>query len=212
MSDTATEATEATEHVDESTVDDTTSEETTEGQDALGDAGKKALDSMKAERNAARKEAREARRALEELQAKAGKPTEDPDKPDLDAIRAEAEKAALTKANERVLRSEVKAAATGRLADPADAYKFLDLTQFEVDSDGAVDADEIADAIDDLVKSKPYLAAQGGKRFQGSADGGTRKEAAGPTQLTRADMARMSPEQIAEADEKGQFDEALGRK
>jgi hypothetical protein len=210
MSETATEA---TEHVDESTVDDTTSEDTPiEGQDALGDAGKKALDSMKAERNAARKEAREARRALEELQAKAGKPTEDADKPDLDAIRAEAEKAALSKANERVLRSEVKAAATGRLADPADAYKFLDLTQFEVDSDGAVDADEIADAIEDLVKSKPYLAAQGGKRFQGSADGGTRKEAAGPTQLTRADMARMSPEQIAEADERGQFDEALGRK
>jgi hypothetical protein len=206
-------ATETTETVDESTVDDdTASEETTEGQDALGDAGKKALDSMKAERNAARKEAREARRALEDLQAKAGKPTEDADKPDLDAIRAEAEKAALTKANERVLRSEVKAAATGRLADPADAYKFLDLTQFEVDSDGAVDADEIADAIDDLVKSKPYLAAQGGKRFQGSADGGTRKEAAGPIQLSRADMARMSPEQIAEADERGQFDEALGRK
>ena len=91
--------------------------------------------------------------------------------------RREAEQAATAKANARILRSEVRAAAAGKLADPKDALRFLDLDQFEVDEDGEVDEDEIADAIEDLVKRKPYLAAaQGGngKRFQGRGDGGTR--------------------------------------
>src|SRR5699024_8991195 len=110
----------------------------------------------------------------------------------------------------RILRSEIKAAGTGRLADPTDAYSFLDLTQFEVDDDGNVDEDEIAEAIDELVKKKPYLAAQGGRRFQGSADGGTRKEAR-PKQLTRADLAGMSPAEIDQAHKTGRLHDLLNK-
>jgi hypothetical protein len=41
--------------------------------------------------------------------------------------------------------------------------RLLDLSQFELDADGNVDEDEVADAIKDLIERKPYLAAQGGK-------------------------------------------------
>ena len=120
------------------------------------------------------------------------------------------ELAALSKANDRIRRSEVKAAAKGVLADPADAYKFLDLDSFEVDDDGNVDEAAIAQALKDLVASKPYLAAQGGSRFKGTADGGARTDASRPSQLTRADMARMSPEEIDAAHTEGRFTDLLG--
>lgn len=118
------------------------------------------------------------------------------------------EQAALAKANERILRSEIKAAAAGRLADPADALKLLDLSGFEVDDDGNVDEDAIAAAVAELVKNKPYLAAQGGKRFEGAADGGARKEGR-PAQLSRDDLKRMSPEDIEKARQDGRLESLL---
>lgn len=168
------------------------------GADALGDAGKQALDRMKAKLKDERTKRQAAERALAD---------KEPGDETAQAVRA-AETTALAKANTRIVRSEVKAAASGKLADPADAYKFLDLDQFEVDEDGNVDEDEIAEAIDELVKNKPYLAAQGGRRFTGSGDGGARKDAR-PKQLTRADLARMTPQQIADAQAKGQLADLL---
>lgn len=139
-----------------------------DGVDALGDAGKQALDRMKAKLKAATERARIA----EAKAAAAGDADEN------DTIRREAEAAALAKANSRIVRAEVKAAAATRLADPADAFNFLDLDSFEVDDDGDVDQDEIADAITDLLARKPYLAAQGGAskpkpdRSQGASGNG----------------------------------------
>ena len=182
--------------VDESTADDATTEveddDDPEGADKLGDAGKKALDAMKAKWQAERTKRREA-----EAKLAAPKPDDKrADEPDLDAIRKEAETAAQRKANARILRSEVKAAAAGKFADPADAYKFLDLTQFEVDDDGNVDEDEIAEAIDGLINAKPYLAAAQGsaKRFQGGGDGGARKV-----------TPKTIDDQIAEAEKAGDW-------
>jgi hypothetical protein len=188
----------------------TTEAQTTDnGEGALGDAGKKALDSMKAERKAAREEATAAKAERDALQAKLdGKEAEY----QAQQAKRQAEQEALAKANDRIRKSEVKAAAKGVLADPADAYKFLDLDSFEVDDDGNVDEDAIASALADLVKSKPYLAAQGGQRFQGSADGGARNDASKPSQLTDADLARMSPEQIDQARKSGQLNDLLGIK
>lgn len=123
-----------------------------EGADELGDKGKQALDRMKAKL----KTERERRVAAE------AKAAQSSDADDAEVVRREAETAAMAKANARIVRAEVKAAAAGRLNDPADALNFLDLSQFEVDDDGDVDADEIADAIAELVRTKPYLAAQGG--------------------------------------------------
>ena len=153
---------------DESTVGDQQQGEADEqGAEALGDAGKQALDRMKARLKASET----ARKAAERERDEAKGITEQ------EKAQREAEAAALAKANDRILRSEVKAAAKGVLADPADAYKFLDLTEFEVDDDGNVDEEAIAEALANLVKTKPYLAAvaQGQQqRFQGSADQGAR--------------------------------------
>lgn len=133
----------------------------------LGPKGEKALAAEKEKR---RKES-ERRRAAEAELAK----LRNKDSSEVDQARTEAETAALAKANTRILKAEVRAAAAGKLADPSDALKLLDLTQFEVDGDGEVDRDEIGSAIDTLLKSKPYLAAAtNGKRFQGSGDGGAR--------------------------------------
>lgn len=177
------------------------------GEAALGDAGKKALDAMKADKRAAEKRAREAEARIAELEAKVNGTEADFAKAQ-EAQRVKDE--ALAAANTRILSAEVRAAAAGKLNDPADALAYLDLSSFEVGDDGSVDSDAIGSAISDLITRKPYLAAQG-SRFQGSADGGARNDDTKPAQLTRTDMARMSPEQIAEAEAKGQFDALLGR-
>ena len=176
-------------HVDDD--EDQADDQADDGEDSLGDAGKKALDAMKTQRNAARREARDLKRRIAELEAKAsdGKDGADPD-----AIKAEARREALAQANERILRSEVKAAAAGKLADPADALRLLDLSAFEVDDDGTIDEEEIADAIDALLTAKPYLSAQGGKRFQGTGDG-ARKGSKPPSLEQR----------ISEAESKGDW-------
>ena len=173
MSETTTDAT-----VDQSTADgaatDTGAESAavTEGATALGDAGKKALDAMKAERNEARAEAKAAADAIAALTAQVeGKQAE------YEAAQKtrEVETAALAKANERILKAEVRAQAASKLNDPKDALLHLDLSKFEVGEDGEVDGDAVATAIDKLITDKPYLAAQG-TRFKGEADGGARKE------------------------------------
>ncbi|MDG9705551.1 hypothetical protein [Streptomyces sp. DH37] len=183
-----------------------------EGADALGDPGKKALASMK-ERL---KTERERRRELERQLAESAKPAaKDGEEAGPDAIRRQAESEATARANARIVKAEVKAAAAKKLTDPADALRFIDLEQFEVDEDGEVDAEEVADAIDDLLKRKPYLAAQSGtKRFQGTADSGARKGSGRPSQLTEDDVKRLSKEgkhaEIVKARSEGRLDDYLG--
>lgn len=162
----------------------------------LGPAGEKALNAEKEKRRteanrrrAAERERDDAQAELEKLRraaqrqaaktgskAEAPKPAEDGEDVDPEEIRREAEKTAVTKANEKIVKAEVRASAAGKLNDPKDALKFLDLSKFEVDADGNVDSDEIDDSIADLLKNKPYLAvAQGdSKRFKGSGDGGAK--------------------------------------
>jgi hypothetical protein len=200
--------------VDQSTADGAAPEgvespAVTEGAPALGDAGKKALDAMKAERNEAKAEAKRIADEFAALKAQVeGKQAE------FEAQKAarEVEQSALAKANDRIIKAEVKAASAGKLADPLDALKFLDLGSFEVDDDGNVDSSAIAAAIGALIADKPYLAAQGGGRFQGSADGGTRNGTAADRQLSRDDLSRMTPEQISEATDKGLFNDLLSGK
>jgi hypothetical protein len=126
-----------------------------------------------------------------------------------DALKErERDAAAVAKANARILRTEIRSAAKGVLADPADALTFLDLSGFEVDEDGEVDGDAIAAALSNLVETKPYLAAQGDRRFQGDTGGGARKESR-PTQLSREDLSRMSPQEINKAVREGRAKDLL---
>lgn len=175
------------------------------GEEALGDAGKKALDTMKAERKAATDRARAAEAELEALKAQmAGREQEHA----AEVERQRAKDEALAAANQRILSAELKAAAKGKLADPADAHLFIDLKQFDVSDDGDVDTDALNTAIDELISRKPHLAATA-KRFDGSADGGAKKDA-GVQQVTRDELKSMTPEQIVAAEAEGRLKNLLG--
>lgn len=176
-----------------------------DGEEALGDPGKKALDAMRAKERAARERARVAEEERDRLKAASeGREAE------WEAER-KTHTAAEQRFNERVLKAELKAVAVGRLEYPDLVDKHIDLTDFEVSEDGDVDTEAITAAVDALIEKYPRLAAQGEPRFKGSADAGVRK-GSGIEQLTKADLARLTPQQIEEARKKGQLDNLLGRK
>lgn len=126
-------------------------------EDQLGDAGKKALAEERAARATAEREAKAAKAELAKIQKSN---MSDQEKAIAEA-KAEARKEALGEANSRVLRSEIRAAAGGKLADPSDAPALLgDLSRF-LNDDGDIDSKTVSSAIDELVKAKPYLAPAG---------------------------------------------------
>ena len=180
-----------------------------EAEGTLGDAGKKALDAMKAERNAAKAAARDAATALKKLQDELALKDKPAEEQALEQARAEARAEATKAANERILRSELRAAATGKLADPSDAALFLDLSTFEVSDSGDVDTDALSDAINDLLTRKPHLAATPKARFDGDADQGARGETP-KRQVTRAEFDNMTPVEINQARRDGRLNKILG--
>ncbi|MEO3978779.1 hypothetical protein [Streptomyces sp. CAU 1734] len=127
-----------------------------DGADQLGDAGKKALDRMKADRAAAKKEAADAKKAAADALRRVQE-YEDRDKSDLDKATEKAARAAemAAKATARAVRAEVKAAAAG-FADPDDAAAFLDLTAYTGD-DGEIDTEAISADLEALLERKPHL-------------------------------------------------------
>lgn len=146
---------------------------------ASDDGGKGSKDALLADlakerdrRQVAEKEAKRARELEAEL-AKLREASMSEQEKAVEAARAEARKEATGAANRRLVAAEVRAAAGGKLADPQDAVRFLELDQFEVDDDGEVDTKAIVKAVDQLVQDKPYLAA-GATRPAGSADQGAR--------------------------------------
>jgi hypothetical protein len=197
----------------------------------LGPKGEKALQAEKDRRREAdrlrRQTARERDDALAELAkikkaaeqkgAKTGDSDAAEDAPDLEAIRAEARDSAKAEAKAEILKDRVgdkiEVLAARRFQDAGDAVVHLLRTSEIADFlDGdKIDAEAIKEALDELLEKKPYLAvaAQGGKRFQGSGDGGARKGPQGPSQLTEADMKRMSPEAIVKAHDEGRFNDLL---
>jgi len=186
-------------------------EETVEDEKPLGEAGQKALDAMKAERKAAREESRALKAELEKFKSEAALKDKPAEEQALEAARAEARAEANGKANDRILRSELKAAATGKMADPTDAALYLDLSTFDVSDDGDVDSDALAEAIADLIARKPHLGVAKQNRFDGGADQGAKGKDSKPAQLTQADLARMSPAEIVKAQNAGQLDQLSGR-
>lgn len=135
--------------------------------DQLGEAGKKALARMKAERTAAKKEAATAKKAAAEERRKAADLAkkvaefEDRDKSELDKATAKAERSAeqAAKAVARAVSAEVRAGAQGKFADPTDATDALmrDPAKY-VDADGDIDTDAIEADLADLLERKPHWA------------------------------------------------------
>ncbi|MFF8327870.1 hypothetical protein ACH49M_21325 [Rhodococcus qingshengii] len=143
----------------------------------LGPKGEKALAAIKDKHKVERQARLAAERENRELKARL-----DGDEDAEVRIRREADDAATAKANAKIIKAELRAAASGKLADPSDAVAFItDLEQFDVDDDGDVDAESLADAIDELLQRKPHLAAQSGApktpkpdRSQGARGQGSR--------------------------------------
>lgn len=181
---------------------DDTDDGDAEGADSLGDPGKKALDRMKSERNEAKKAARERDAEIAELKRQIAAKDKTPEENELEQVRAEARAEAMTTANARVVRSEVKSAAAGKLRNPALAIKLLDLTDFDVDENGDVDTEQIQEAISDLLEENPELAAQGGN---GSFDSGRGKQPR-KKKLSKSDLVGMSPDAIAKAYDEGRVE------
>jgi hypothetical protein len=144
-------------------------------------------------------------RELEQERELAGKA---PDEQALELARREAAAEATGKANARLVRAEIRAAAAQRVKNPALAVKLIDASAIEVDDDGEVDADALASAIDALLADYPELAASA-PGF-GSADQGAKGRTAAPTQLTKSDLESMSPEAINQARREGRLSKILG--
>lgn len=168
-----------------------------EGADKLGDAGKKALDRMKAERAAAKREAAEAKRAAAEAQRKVQE-FEDRDKSDLDKAtdRAEKAEARAKAATARAVKAEVKALAT-EFADPTDTEMLGDLSRY-VDDSGEIDTEAIESDLAALLDRKPHLrkpAVEPERKKQPKPDPGqgARPEEP-PTDFRTADRAELEAE------------------
>jgi hypothetical protein len=152
----------------------------------LGPKGEKALEAEKTKRRAAQAQLREwkalgltAAEVSKRLAALPKDGGKDDEAPDADAIRAEIKaEVDAERQRERVL-DKIEAKAARLFADPDDAAALLlrgkDVNDF-LDDDGKIDIEEIEDGLKSLLEKKPYLAAQGGKRFKGGGDGGARKE------------------------------------
>lgn len=126
---------------------------------------KKALDAERAARKAAEKKSRELERSL----ANKDKPAEEQA---IEAARVEGRTEALKAANERLVRSELRAAAAGRVKNATLLAKLADASTIPVDDDGEVDAAAIESTITAFLTEYPELAADDKPR--GSADQGRR--------------------------------------
>lgn len=147
------------------------------GEDALGDAGKQALDRMKAERAQAVKEAKELRRELESVRLSS---LSDAEKA-VELARAETRQETLRAVGGRLVDAEVRAAAAGRLAtEQVDALlEGLDRSRFITD-DGDVDRDALASWVGRFAPS----TNPGPQRPYGDVNQGARTTSA----TTTADM------------------------
>lgn len=180
----------------------------------LGPKGEKALQAEKQKRRDAQRELREWKQlglSREDIQKILDERKDGDGQPDADTIRQQARAEAQAELMETRVLDKIEAKAARLFADPDDAAALImrGRAADEFLDDGSIDVEAIQDALDELLDKKPYLAAQGGRRFQGSGDGGTRKDSR-PKQLTRDDLKTMSPEQIVEAKAKGQLVDVLG--
>lgn len=166
---------------DESNDEDESDEDGEDEDKPLGPKGEKALHAEKQKR-------RDAQKQLREWKALGLKPADikkmldgrkdDDGQPDADTIREQAKAEAQAELMQSRVLDKIEAKAARAFADPDDAAALImrDRDADEFLDDGKIDVEAIQEALDELLETKPYLAAQGGRRFQGGGDGGPRKE------------------------------------
>ena len=124
---------------------DTSPPAVTAGDEALGDGGKKALE----QERKARRDAEAAARRLETELAEFRTSQLSEQEKAIETARAAGKAEALGETGLKLVQAEAKAAAAGKLSNPALISRLLDLEQF-VPADGA--------DIDQLITDEPYLA------------------------------------------------------
>ena len=153
------------------------SEETTEtevveeAEPDLGDAGKRALESERSARRAAEKAAKAVQAELETLRSATMSDAERA----VNEARLETQKETASYYVNLLVKAEARAVATGRLADPEDVLRYIDIDELKVDDDGNVDKKVLNKKIDELLKNKPYLSSQ---RVVNDVDSGARGKTA----------------------------------
>ena len=184
---------------------------TAEGEEALGDAGKRALEALRADLKAEKARRKAAETDLAAAKA-ATEGTGSEQTPSVEQLREQAlAQARAETLNERAL-DRLEARAAKQFHDPADARAYLASRVTEFVDNGQIDTAAIDEALGELLTAKPYLgtvATAGRPKFEGTGDGGARKGTGGVKQLGKADIARMSPEAIVAAQKAGQLDEYL---
>lgn len=143
-----------------------------DGDKPLGPAGEKALQEERAARATAEKEAKRLAKEVDDLKRTQ---MSDQEKALADA-KAEGRKESDGVYRGALVSALIRAEAGGKLADPEDAVRLLDLSDFDLGDDLKVDTKKVSSAIDELIKQKPYLAADG-RRTVGSGEGGARRGA-----------------------------------
>lgn len=162
------------------------------GDGGTGDQGADVA-AERAARDAAEKRATEAEAEAARLRGEPKPKPEGETKPggDLDALRTEIR----TEFTGQLVRAEVRAAAAGKLKDPADALALLDVAAL-VGKGGDIDQAAITAAVDKLVKDKPYLAAESatgtGPAPWGDVGAGQRESAGEPEPASPYDRLRQA--------------------
>lgn len=169
---------------DETETDETTEATTTE--EAVEDPTAKLQKALKSERDA-RKSAERERNTLKQQLADKDKPAGEQALAD---ARREAEKAVIEKANVRIVKAELRAAAAGKVKNPAIALRLVDTADIDVSDDGEVDAKAVEQAITDLLEEYPELAID--PKLRGSADQGRKGEKPPPKPPSFNDIVRAA--------------------
>ena len=168
------------------------------------DPAEKLKKALKAEREARRAAERERNTLKQQLEAK-DKPAEEAA---IEAARREADEAATAKANARIVKAELRAAAATRVSNLTALARLVDTDSIEVDADGNPSADDIEDAIGQFLTDYPEFAVDKSK-FSGTADQGTKGKQSQKRQLTREQIKSMTPEQLMQAQKEGLLSDVL---
>lgn len=177
----------------------------------LGPQGEKALEIWKTRAKNAEAELSTTRSERDEAKAKLADVGKSLEEQALAVARregaTEATAMVTTAATKAIAMQALLAEAKGRLADPSDAVAFLNVADFKVGADFAVDATEIAEAVTGLLARKPHLAV----KTDGAATGPV-VPPVGIGQGVREKDAPSLEQQIADAEKSGDFGKAMALK
>lgn len=177
---------EAVETTDEVATDEVETEEVENEQEEAADPSEKLKKALQAERKARRDAEKRAREATDALAAK-DKPA---DEQAIELARREAAAEATRTVSGRIVRAEIKAALSGKVADPTRVLGLIDTSDIEVGDDGEVDETAVADAIDAFLTTYPEFKAG---RSSGSADQFSRgRQPAKPEKPNPNDLIRAA--------------------